>query len=252
MVATYHIWPRHGPGLQNILWSRSESLGWTSSNWHSAAPQSPCTTHTHRADIIQEVIRGSHWDTPDPLWWHHRFDFWFFISSPCSCFCFMIYVRGCDGNRIHVWLSNQYKVTQSSVWTTKPHIQHIHYYVQHLEWNQMSKQALQSCWLLTLAISAVQVFAYNVKLTGSRARTVFRDFSVCHMAVIPASRRRLVAHLVPLLAAELWQRWMRISRRFLAKLEPMFLTATTAILASRCLSRTGRGLLGPEFTLTGA
>lgn len=59
------------------------------------------------------------------------------------------------------------------------------------------------------------------------------------------------AHLAPLLAAELWQRWIRISRRFLAKLEPRLLTAAAAILDSQTLSRTGGGLESPECDLIG-
>lgn len=106
--------------------------------------------------------------------------------------------------------------------------------------------------MLTLAVSSVQVILYDAKLTGSRARVFYPDFSVYKAAAVRASWRRLGAHLAPLLAAELWQRWMRISRRFLDKLEPRLLTAAAAILASWCLSRTGRGQLRPEFILSGS
>lgn len=56
VVQTHHIWPRLEPGLRNILWSGWESLGWPSSDSHSDAPQSPCTTQVIHFYSMQKYL----------------------------------------------------------------------------------------------------------------------------------------------------------------------------------------------------
>lgn len=56
VVQTHRIWPRFELGLQNILWSGSESLGWTFSDSHTVAPQSPCTTEVIHLKFTQTCL----------------------------------------------------------------------------------------------------------------------------------------------------------------------------------------------------